>query len=142
MLRQLTRRVPNARSQTSGVACRTGVLEPFLDGQGMIVADGGFGTALGAEAQRHPLWGAQLLFTGAGHAQIERVHREFLDAGAQLVGRPSVRVLQAQVACASLGEARPRCPGDASQHSRSGVGNGCAQASGTVHAGVGVVYLS
>lgn len=64
---------------------RAGPLEPFLRTQGVAVLDGGFGTALGSEAQKHVLWGAQHLFRLEGHNRILDVHRSFLDAGADVI---------------------------------------------------------
>ena len=64
-------------------------LRPFIEQNGVVIADGGFGTALGDEAQQHVLWGSQLLFSKAGHEQIQRVHTEFMDAGADIIGTSS-----------------------------------------------------
>ena len=50
-----------------------------------MVTDGGVGTALGDASQQDALWGAQLLFTEDGNEQIQRVHRDFLSGGADIV---------------------------------------------------------
>ena len=60
-------------------------LDPFLERQGVVILDGGVGTALGDEPQQHVLWGAQLLFGSAGHDRILSAHREFLEAGADII---------------------------------------------------------
>ena len=70
----------------------TNPLAPFLAAQGTVVADGGFGgAALGPQARQHRLLGAQMLFTRDGHVQIERVHREFLEAGADVISTASYK---------------------------------------------------
>merc|ERR1719461_1434519 len=63
------------------------MLTPFVSRpQRCAVLDGGMGTALGNEAQKDVLWGTQLLFTSKGLDQVRKVHRSFLEAGADVIG--------------------------------------------------------
>ena len=62
---------------------------PFIKRQGFMTLDGGFGTALGNAAQSHALWGAQLLFGLNGHTTIMAAHRQFLEAGADIISTSS-----------------------------------------------------
>jgi homocysteine S-methyltransferase len=79
-------------SSLSSRASGAGPLAPFLQRQGAVVMDGGFGTALGSDSEADVLWGAQHLFTSDGHARIEAVHRAFLDAGADIISTSSYQV--------------------------------------------------
>ena len=90
----MLRAAPAARSASAtarrlSAAALPSPLAPFLEANGVVVGDGGLGTALGADAQRHALWGAQLLFTAAGHAQVSDAHRAFLAAGADILSANS-----------------------------------------------------
>lgn len=74
-----------ARRQLSSIAVGN-PLQPFVAQQGFVLGDGGVNTALGEDAQRHVLWGAQCLFGKAGHERITQVHLDFLEAGADVIG--------------------------------------------------------
>lgn len=67
-------------------------LQPFLDRQGTVILDGGFGTALGAESEKHALWGAQHLFSLEGHNRLLDIHRTFLEAGSDVICSGSYQV--------------------------------------------------
>ena len=67
-------------------------LRPFLDRQGTVILDGGLGTALGAESERHALWGAQHLFRLEGHNRLLDLHRTFLEAGSDVISSASYQV--------------------------------------------------
>ena len=60
-------------------------LTPILEKQGVAIIDGGFGTALGTDSEAHALWGAQHLFRKQGHEKVMAIHREFLEAGADII---------------------------------------------------------
>ena len=67
-------------------------LAPFLERQGVVLLDGGTGTALGDDPQKHALWGAQLLFSLKGHEVVLEAHRKFLEAGADVICTNSYQV--------------------------------------------------
>lgn len=60
-------------------------LQRFLDHQGVVVLDGGFSTELerGGAVLDSPLWSAKLILDDPG--AIARVHRSFLEAGADCI---------------------------------------------------------
>merc|ERR1712216_565879 len=69
-------------------------IRALLRQQGFVLLDGGLGTALDhGEAQRHMLWGAHLLLDkSSGHSKIVKAHKEFLDAGADIICTNSYKV--------------------------------------------------
>lgn len=68
-------------------------LLPQLGGKGYIVLDGGLGTSLDSGvAQKHVLWGMQLLLTEDGRGKISDVHTDFLRAGADIILTSSYKV--------------------------------------------------
>jgi homocysteine S-methyltransferase len=60
-------------------------VDPFLDGGGVLILDGGLATELERAGHdlAHPLWSARLL--RAAPAAIAAVHREYLEAGADCI---------------------------------------------------------
>jgi homocysteine S-methyltransferase len=73
--------IVNKNSQAMSPA----LFQPFLDRSGVVILDGGLATELerrGAEL-RDPLWSAKLLLEDS--ALIKQVHRDYLEAGADVV---------------------------------------------------------
>ena len=106
--RCLSGRASRSLSVLSSRATGGGPLRPFLDAHGVAILDGGFGTALGDEAQKDPMWGSQLLFSRAGHERVQSVHRDFLEAGADIISTSSYQV---SFECFSAAGAFERLPG-------------------------------
>ena len=77
------------RGLSSAPAHTPATFTPFLREHGVVVLDGGLGTLLGADAQRHVLWGAQLLFGREGHETLLAAHRTFLESGADVISSGS-----------------------------------------------------
>ena len=67
-------------------------LRPFIERQGTVILDGGFGTALGTESEKHALWGAQHLFRLEGHNKLLDAHRTFLESGSDVISSGSYQV--------------------------------------------------
>lgn len=84
-----TARLLSRRLSTKPTPFTPASFRPFIERQGSILLDGGIGTALGAESQRHVLWGAQHLFRLDGHNKILDMHRKFLEAGADCISSAS-----------------------------------------------------
>jgi len=75
-----------AAAATSPVV-KTDPFAPFLAFQKAVVLDGGLSTALPNGAEKHPLWGCQLLFDADGGLDaLKAVHRAWLDNGADVIG--------------------------------------------------------
>lgn len=81
--------------------CTPASLRPFVERQGAVILDGGFGKALGVESEKHALWGAQHLFRLEGHNKLLDVHRTFLEAGSDVIRSVSYQVSFEMLAAAN-----------------------------------------
>ncbi|MBO6574416.1 MAG: homocysteine S-methyltransferase [Rhodothermales bacterium] len=83
-------------------------LQPFLDAQGFVVLDGGLGTSLEAEGVdiNDPLWSAKVLL--GDMAPLRRVHEQFLEAGADVIGTCTYQATVPGLVRAGLSEAEAR----------------------------------
>jgi len=66
---------------------------------GAVVLDGGLTTSLPNDAEKHHLWGNQLLFDNVedeagsrGLDMLYRTHYSFMDAGADIIGTMTYKV--------------------------------------------------
>eukprot|EP00392_Amoebophrya_sp_AT5.2_P005389 g5398.t1 len=81
------------------------VFEPFLRRFGVCLLDGGLTTALPNGAEKHFLWGHQLLYgLDGGLEALKKTHRQYLDAGAHVIGTLSYKLsLELLVECRNRG---------------------------------------
>ncbi len=67
--------------------------QPFLTKYGACILDGGLTTSLPNNAEKHFLWGHQLLYNlDGGLPALKKVHLDFLNAGAKVIGTLSYKL--------------------------------------------------
>ena len=83
---------------------RASPFQPFLDHQGVVILDGGLATALEAHGHRldTDLWSARMLIDAP--EEVAKVHRAFLDAGADCIATASYQASYPGFAELGLGE--------------------------------------
>ncbi|NNE70880.1 MAG: homocysteine S-methyltransferase [Rhodothermales bacterium] len=81
---------------------------PFLNANGFVILDGGLGTSLEAEGVNldDPLWSARVLLEDP--APLRRVHRGFLEAGADVIASCTYQATIPGLKKAGLGESDAR----------------------------------